>query len=339
MARSLNPGYRITLALTGTMTETPIQPSAYQASEGDADSDAVDLTPEVIARVQQGVAASQNPAVRQHVSEDLAQLGAIADGYWEERVSGRFRRWVMRRLIKTLFRVRIEHAENISTAPNILTANHLNHLDPFLILAFVPPHPYYYILGDARTLYNKRWKRWLIGWAGGIIPLERWWKEEKAVLAAVDRQERPDLANLAQTIRDEVPNGSSIQQMRQIDRAVQALLARGDGIMLFPEGRLGEAEGKMHLPLKRGTVVYAMRSGVPIVPVAIIGTRDLYFRKRLTLRFGPPLPVPHQKRPKRQDIDHALAQLEAAFLKLLPPDYQEPKGPKLFRQWLNHLFW
>jgi 1-acyl-sn-glycerol-3-phosphate acyltransferase len=95
----------------------------------------------------------------------------------------------------------------------------------------------------------------------------------------------------------------------------------------------------MHLPLKRGTVLYAMRSGVPIVPVAIIGTRELYFRKRLTLRFGPPLQVPHQKRPKRVDINQTLARLEASFLDLLPQDYQEPKGPKLFRKWLNHLFW
>ena len=321
------------------MTETPSKPAPQSSAQSMSDDEAVDLTSEVIARVREGVAASQNPAVRRHVTEDLKRLGMIAEGYLEERVSGWFRRWVMRRFIKTFFRVRIEHPEHIPDAPNILTANHLNHLDPFLILAFVPPHPYYYILGDARTLYNKRWKRWLLGWAGGIIPLERWWKEEKAVMAAADNGERPDLEHLAQTIRNEVPHGSSIQQMRQIDQAMQALLARGDGIMLFPEGRLGEAEGQLHLPLKRGTVIYAMRSGVPVVPVAIVGTRDLYFRKRLTLRFGAPLQVPHQKRPKRMDIDHALAQLEAALLALLPSDYQEPKGPKLFRHWLNHLFW
>lgn len=331
------------------MTETPAKPLTSMSSETHGEDvpnqnnaseiSSVELTPEVIDRVKEGVAAAQSPPVRSHVDEDLEQLAAIAKGKFDERVSGRFRRWVMRRFIKTFFRVRIENPENIPTEPNILTANHLSHLDPFLILAFVPPHPYYYILGDARTLYNKRWKRWLIGWAGGIIPLERWWKEEMAVMAAAASGERPDLKDLARTIRDNVPNGSSIQQMRQIDQAVQALLSRGDGIMLFPEGRLGEAEGKMHFPLKRGTVIYAMRSGVPIVPVAIIGTHDLYFRKRLTLKFGLPLSVPRQKRPKRPDIDQTLAQLEAAFQDLLPQNYQEPKGPKLFRNWLNHLFW
>lgn len=297
----------------------------------------VDLTPAVIQRVQEGVAMSTDPAVRQHISKDLEELSAIAAGQADGRVSGRFRRWLLRRFIKAFFRVRIENPQYIPTDPNVLTANHLSHLDPFLILAFVPPHPYYYILGDARTLYNKRWKRWLLGWAGGVIPLERWWKEEMAVMAAA-QADRPDLKNLADTIQRDVPNGSSIQQMRQIDQAVQALLRRGDGVLIFPEGRLGEREGQMH-PLKRGTVLYAMRSGVPIVPIAIIGTQDLYFRKRLTLRFGPPVHVPHQARPKRQDIDAALAQLEQAFAALLPTDYPNPPGPKLLSHWLNHLFW
>jgi 1-acyl-sn-glycerol-3-phosphate acyltransferase len=296
----------------------------------------VELTPEVLARVREGIATARDPQVRQYIEKDLEELSAVAEGQADGRVSGRFRRWMMRRFIKTFFRVRIENRQHIPTQPNVLTANHLSHLDPFLILAFVPPHPYYYILGDARTLYNKSWKRSLLGWAGGVIPLERWWKEEIAVMAAAEGQE--EFQELSNAIKDYVPNGSSIQQMRQIDQAVQALLARGDGIMIFPEGRLGDQEGHMH-PLKRGTVLYAMRSGVPIVPVAIIGTKELYFRKRLTLRFGPPVHVPHQARPKRVDIDASLAKLEQAFQELLPQNYQEPKGPKLFGDWLKHLFW
>jgi len=150
------------------MADTPGKTTANQGPDDSLVKDEVILTPEVLARVRAGVAASQNRVVREHIARDLAQLGAIADGQADERVSGQFRRWVMRRFIKALFRVRIENPENIPQVPNILAANHLNHIDPFLILAFVPPQPYYYILGDARTLYNKRWKRWLIGWAGGI---------------------------------------------------------------------------------------------------------------------------------------------------------------------------
>jgi 1-acyl-sn-glycerol-3-phosphate acyltransferase len=301
-------------------------------------SELVPLTPAVIARVQEGLAAARHPQVRQHIQTALADISDIAQGQGDHRVSGHFRRWLLRRVIRLLFRVQVEFPERIPTEPVVLVANHLSHLDPFLILASVPPHPYYYILGDARTLYNKRWKRWIVGTAGGVIPLERWWKEEVAVIEGA-KGDRPDLAPLAAAIEQDVPNGSSIQQLRQIDQAVQGILARGDSLLLFPEGRLGHQEGRLHLPLKRGTVIYAMRSGVPIVPVAIAGTHNLFFRKTLTLRFGKPIPFAPQPRPKRQAIDQALAQLEQALGALLSPDYQEAKGIHPLQGWLNQLFW
>lgn len=298
----------------------------------------VHLTPAVIQRVREGLAAARHPQVRHHTQMALANIAAVAQGDADPRISGWFRHWLLQRLVRLLFRVQVEFPDNIPQGPVVLVANHLSHLDPFLVLASVPAQPYYYILGDARTLYNKRWKRWIVGQAGGVIPLERWWKEEVAVIeqAAGDR---PDLKELAAAIKTDVPNGSSIKQMRQIDQAVQAILQRGDSIMLFPEGRLGGQEGHLHLPLKRGTVSYAIRSGVPIVPVAIAGTQTLFFRKQLTLRFGPPLTMPQQVRPKRVDIDQALAQVETALTQLLISDYQEPQGAKPCQNWLNHLFW
>jgi 1-acyl-sn-glycerol-3-phosphate acyltransferase len=299
---------------------------------------AIALTPAVIKRVREGVAAARHPQVQHHTRTALDQIGAIAQGAADPRVSGRFRRWLLRRFIRLFFHVRVEYPDNIPREPVVLVANHLSHLDPFLILASVPAHPYYYILGDARTLYNKRWKRWIVGNAGGVIPLERWWKEEIAVMEQA-KGDRPDLQDLATAIEQEVPNGSSIKQMRQIDQAIQAILQRGDGIMLFPEGRLGGQEGQLHLPLKRGTVIYAMRSGVPIVPVAIAGTQTLYFRKTLTLRFGPPIPFEQQPRPKRQAIDQALEKLTDEMTQLLTADYHDPPGPKPLKDWLNQLFW
>ena len=302
------------------------------------DPAAVELTPAVIKRVREGVAAARHPKVQKRTQTALDKIGAIAHGEEDTRVSGHFRRWLLRRFIRLFFRIRVECPENIPREPVVLVANHLSHIDPFLILASVPAHPYYYILGDARTLYNKRWKRWIVGNAGGVIPLERWWKEEVAVMERA-KNDRPDLQELAAAIAQDVPNGSSIKQMRQIDQAIQAILQRGDGIMLFPEGRLGGQEGQLHLPLKRGTVIYAMRSGVPIVPVAIAGTQTLYFRKTLTLRFGPAIPFEKQPRPKRPDIDQALQKLETEMTDLLNADYREPKGPQPLKEWLNQLFW
>ncbi|MBU7581721.1 MAG: 1-acyl-sn-glycerol-3-phosphate acyltransferase [Nostoc sp. TH1S01] len=291
-----------------------------------------------IKRVEEGVAAASDRAVRYTIEQALNRLEAINEGQTEHQVNGSVRRFVLRSLIHTLFRVRVENLENLPQTPAILAVNHLHHIDPLLLLAELPSQPYYYILGDARTLYNKWWKRFILNFAGGVIPLARLWKEEVAVMEAA-KAGRQDLAELATAIEHNVPTGGDIQTLRQIDRIVLGILAHGDGMILFPEGRLGSTEGKLHLPLKRGTVIYALRAGVPIVPVALIGTHDLYLRKRLTIRFGEPLNFSPNAKTTRQEVETALEILEKAMIALLPSNYQEPKGIKILRYFLNHILW
>ncbi|WP_227789332.1 MULTISPECIES: 1-acyl-sn-glycerol-3-phosphate acyltransferase [unclassified Nodularia (in: cyanobacteria)] len=296
------------------------------------------LTPTTIQRVKEGVAAASDRAVRQTIAEILPRLEAIGQGHPETRVHAIVRRCVLRSLIHALFRVRIENLDRIPQKPAILAANHLHHIDPLLLLGELPTHPHYYVLGDARTLYNKLWKRFTLRLVGGVIPLERIWKEEVAVMEAA-KAGREDLRELATAIEENVPTGGDVQTLRQIDRIVMGILSQGDGLVLFPEGRLGSAEGQLHLPLKRGTVIYALRAGVPIIPVVIIGTHDLYLGKELTVRFGEPLYFSQTSRIKRQEVDTALEVVQNAMLNLLPTNYQEPKGPKFFRHFLNHLLW
>ncbi|WP_313954470.1 1-acyl-sn-glycerol-3-phosphate acyltransferase [Aulosira sp. FACHB-615] len=291
-----------------------------------------------IKRVKEGVAAASDRAVRYTIEQALNRLEAINQGQTEHQINGSVRRFVLRSLIHTLFRVRVENLENLPQTPAILAANHLHHIDPLLLLAELPSQPYYYILGDARTLYNKCWKRFILNFAGGVIPLARLWKEEVAVIEAA-KAGRQDLAELAAAIAQNVPTGSDIQTLRQIDRIVLGILTHGDGMILFPEGRLGSTEGKLHHPLKRGTVIYALRAGVPIVPVALIGTNDLYLRKQLTIRFGEPLHFSPHTKATRQEVETALAALEKAMTALLLTNYQEPAGIKLLRYLLNHILW
>ena len=299
--------------------------------------DSADLTPATIERVKEGVAAASDRAVRDIIKEVLQGLETISQGHPESRIHPLVRRWVLRTFIHTLFRVRVENLERIPEKPAILAANHLHHIDPLLLLGELPTHPQYYVLGDARTLYNKWWKRFILRLVGGVIPLERIWKEEVAVIEA-SKHQRQDLLELAQAIEENVPTGEDIPTLRKINRIVQGLLSRGNGLVVFPEGRLGSTEGQLH-PLKRGTVIYALRAGVPIVPVVIIGTHDLFLRKKLTVRFGEPLYFDQTSRIKRQEIDTALETLQNALLSLLPTDYVEPKGIKILRHFLNHMFW
>ncbi|WP_414754596.1 lysophospholipid acyltransferase family protein [Anabaena sp. CCY 9910] len=296
------------------------------------------LTTATIKRVREGVAAAGDRAVREIIAKTLAGLEARHEGQMEPRVNGGIRRFVLRSLIHAIFRVRVENLENIPQTSAIIAANHLHHLDPLLLLAEIPTQPHYYIVGDARTLYNKWWKRFILGFAGGVIPLARIWKEEIAVIQAA-KAGRQDLTELAQAIEETVPTGGDIPTLRQIDRIVLGILAQGDGMILFPEGRLGNVEGQLHLPLKRGTVIYALRAGVPIVPIALIGTHDLYWGKELTVRVGEPLYFDQTNRPNRQEVDVALHKLQEAMQDLLPTDYQEPTGSKLLRHFLNHMLW
>ena len=294
------------------------------------------LTPALIQRAREGWEAASDRRVRQAIKRAFDRLQDRVEGRSDDRISGRIRRRVLQGCVRLLFRVRVENLENLPAEPFLLAANHLNHIDPLLLLGELPATPYTYILGDARSLYNRRWKRFFLALSQGVIPLSRRWKEELAVMEGA-KSGREDLAELAANIDRDVSDGKSIEMLRQIDRIVQSLFAGGDSLMLFPEGKLGMTEGQL-LPLKRGAVTYALRGGVPIVPVALVGTKNLYLRKELIIRIGTPLRFPPSKRPKASQVTAATVALGEAIEELLPRDYREPQGRKLLRGFLNRMF-
>ncbi|MGK7907548.1 MAG: lysophospholipid acyltransferase family protein [Synechococcus sp.] len=306
--------------------------------------DALPLTPATIARAREGVAAARNPVIRKTIQETRSRLAKATDREVPKHLSGTIRRVILRTLIHSLFDISVENREALPNDAAIIVSNHLNHFDALILLAEIPAQPFYYILGDARTLFNRWWKRCILHFAGGVIPVDRLWGEERAVLEAVSgTTENParlsDLARLAAMVEKDVPTGRSLRAIKQIGLAVRTILARGEGVLVFAEGRLGRREGKLHLPLKRGTALYALRAGVPIVPITLTGVRDLYFRKKLTVRIGKPLFVEKSERPKREDIDALLLKVEHSLGELMSVDYCEPRGLKLFRYCLNHLLY
>lgn len=295
------------------------------------------LSEETIERAKQGLDFARDRHIHEMITEALLSNEAVVEKGFRQKIRGEVRRRVLRALIHTFFEVKVEFPERIPTTPVLLAANHLNHIDPFLLLSELPATPFYHILGDARTLYNQWWKRFLLRKVKGVIPLERIWKEEIAVIEGA-KSGREDLADLAVNIEKYLPQGNSIQSLRQLDRIVQNIFTCGDGIILFPEGRLGNVEGELSLPLKRGAAIYALRSGIPILPVVLTGTQDLYFRKELTIKFGEALIVPQSSRPKPQQIQAVVDDLQAGLINLMSK-YSEPEEPKRLRQFLNHMFW
>jgi 1-acyl-sn-glycerol-3-phosphate acyltransferase len=300
------------------------------------------ITKETIKRAKEGVAYARCRQTNDMIEEALLAAEGVSNktnekGDRQEKTNGKFRQGLLKLFIRSLFRVKVENRENMPTTASVVVANHLNHIDPFLLLSELPANPFFHVLGDARTLYHSWWNRQFLRITKGVIPLERIWKEEMAVIEAA-KSGREDLAQLAAEIQEYVPTGNSIETMRRIDRIIQATFKRGDGIMLFPEGRLGNTEGQL-LPIKRGAIIYALRAGVPIVPIVLVGTKDLFLGKELTIRVGEPLHFPQSNRPKSHEVQAAVEQVEAAMLALLPKNYKESQGKKPFRNLLNHLFW
>lgn len=294
------------------------------------------VTTGTIEHARKGVAYARDPHVTKMINQAFASAESLADGVSENKITGCFRKTLLQTVMHSLFRIKVENPERLPQTPALVVANHLNRIDPLLILSQLPASVFFHVLGDARSLYGSWWKRLFLSFTKGVLPLERIWKEEMAVLEAA-KAGRSDLAELAADIEKYVPKGNSIEAMRRLDRIVQATFNRREGIMLFPEGRLGKKEGEL-LPLKRGMAIYALRSGVPIVPMALVGTKDLFLGKELTIRVGEPLYFPQSNRPKSHEIDAVLDEVRAAILALLPQDYTEPTGRKPFRKFLNNMF-
>jgi 1-acyl-sn-glycerol-3-phosphate acyltransferase len=177
----------------------------------------------------------------------------------------------------------------------IVIANHLNWLDEFALLMIFPVEPRLHFLADPTGLVKRRFQWWLIRTTGGYVPVVR---------------ERHGDTTL----------------FHHVDRCLEV----GGAVAIFPEGNYGPKEGEM-MPFKKGFAHFAIKAGVPVVPVALSGTKDLWFRKPIRVIIGPPISAAGQD-------PASLTQLAFATIgKLLPP-YTEPKGRQLLRGWLTHLF-
>jgi 1-acyl-sn-glycerol-3-phosphate acyltransferase len=176
----------------------------------------------------------------------------------------------------------------------VLIANHLNWLDSFLILLAFPAEPRIHLLGDPELLRRRRLQWWVVRQVAGYI--------------VVDRHVRSDSAMFDQ---------------------VKRCLEIGAVLGIYPEANYGPAEGVL-LPFKRGFAHFALRAQVPVLPVALSGTKDLWLRKQVELIIGEPV-----------QADGNLAELmvasREALAAVLPP-YSEPSGPKPLRKLLTHLF-
>lgn len=96
-------------------------------------------------------------------------------------------------------------------------------------------------------------------------------------------------------------------------------VAQGVSILIFPEGGRS-SDGQMG-ELKPGAALIAVKAGVPIVPIAILGTREVHRMGSPIVRPGPVklrigVPIPTAGLTTR-DVDQVLAELRERISALL----------------------
>ena len=147
--------------------------------------------------------------------------------------------------------------------PFILASNHRSFLDPFVI-GMMARRPLYFL--TKKEAFINRPAAWLLS-SLGAYPIDR---------------------------------GSSDQEAMATTRAI---LERGDGVLIFPEGTRTRP-GPLARP-KRGIGRLALDTGAPVIPVAIIGSEAIRRGWRIRphkvrIRAGAPLTFPKVQEPSRQ---------------------------------------
>jgi 1-acyl-sn-glycerol-3-phosphate acyltransferase len=216
---------------------------------------------------------------------------------------GRIRYWLTTTLlwlvVRVYVRLRVEGLERLPDGPSVVCFTHQSWADPFVVAAALPARPDLLFFGPAEADMRAGWRNRLIRWSQRDVAF------------------RPDKRGL-----------------RAVTRRVDAILARGDRLAIAPEGRIHAGE-RVVLPLDEGVAYFALRAGVPIVPVGITGMGWLRFGGTVRVRVGDPLPP--GDRATRAGVAALSAATHESLLGLVA-DGRDRKPPGPFGRWLTEVF-
>ncbi len=162
--------------------------------------------------------------------------------------------WGLNRVVmRALFDIGPSGLDHWPEPPFQIVANHHNGFDPLLVLSVVPVEPRITWFGPRETDFSHGFKNRVMAFFGGVIP----YNPEKTTLT------------------------SAVRAVRRVFEA--------NGVLgIFAEGRIGFREADL-LDFEDGAAAFAISAGVPVVPCAVVGSTDLWLRRRIEIRFGAPI--------------------------------------------------
>jgi 1-acyl-sn-glycerol-3-phosphate acyltransferase len=109
-------------------------------------------------------------------------------------------------------------------------------------------------------------------------------------------------------------------------REAQEALKQGRALGMFPEGHRSRTGGLQKG--EPGSALIALRSGAPVLPIAIWGTEDVKLPRDMFIpqtkahvRFGKPYELPRVKRIGREEVAQGTETIMKAIAALLPEKY------------------